>query len=182
MLLEPYLGKDTNLYEWRRTTFLQKTLLERPAKWLPPAYKNYDEFLVAAADRAVRRLAMATKSERIEDWQWRKLDSLDMLHALGRRGILRWLLSITDKLQNGTLYSIRAAQPHHGPAMRFAADVGNWDESLMQIPAGQSGQVGSTHYKDQFPYWYEGKPIQAPFSDAAEEKARRHRLTLKPAS
>src|SRR5207245_9184973 len=47
LLLEPFLGKDTNLYQWRSTTFLQHTLTDRPAKCLPPAYKNSHELLVA---------------------------------------------------------------------------------------------------------------------------------------
>jgi acyl-homoserine lactone acylase PvdQ len=50
------------------------------------------------------------------------------------------------------------------------------------IPAGQSGQPGSEHYTDQFSYWFEGKPIYEPFSDAAEAKVKKHLLTLKPAN
>src|SRR5258707_2809554 len=50
LILEPYLAEQTNLYQWRSTTFLQKILTERPGKWLPPAYKSYDDLLVTAAD------------------------------------------------------------------------------------------------------------------------------------
>jgi penicillin amidase len=181
-LLEPLLGKDTLLYQWRSTTFLQKILTDRPAKWLPPAYKNYDELLAAAADTAVQKMAEETGSPRIEDWPWRKFNSLDMLHPIGRQGLLKWFLSITDKPQSGTAYSVRAATKTHGPAMRFVANPGKWDESILLIPAGQSGQLGSSHYSDQFSYWYEGKPIFAAFSDAAEAAARKHTLTLKPGS
>ena len=109
LILEPYLGNDTNLYAWRSTAFLQKILTDRPAKWLPPAYKNYDELLAATADRAVTMLAEQTKSDRVEDWQWKDLNSLDMLHPLGRDGFLKHLLSITGKPQSGTSYSVRAA-------------------------------------------------------------------------
>jgi len=182
MLLESFLGKDTNLYQWRSTTFLQKILTDRPAKWLPPAYKNYDELLVAAADVAVAKLAEQSKSERAEDWAWKRFNSLDMFHPVGHEGFLKRFLSITDKPQSGTQYSVRAATRTHGPAMRFVGNPGNWDESILLIPAGQSGQPGSSHYSDQFSYWYEGKPIFAPFSDAAEAKARKHTLTLKPGS
>jgi penicillin amidase len=66
--------------------------------------------------------------------------------------------------------------------MRFVANLGNWDNSILLIPAGQSGQPGSSHYSDQFSYWYEGKPIFAPFSDTAEASARKHSLILKPGS
>jgi penicillin amidase len=103
-----------------------------------------------------------------------------MLHPIGRAGLLKLLLSITGKPQSGTMFSPRAAKQHEGPSMRFVANPANWDDSILLIPAGQSGQFGSSHYTDQFSYWYEGKPIVAPFSDAAEASARRHTLTLRP--
>jgi penicillin amidase len=181
MLLEPILGNDTHLYRWRETAFLQRILTERPAHWLPTGYKSYDDFLLAAADRAVAKLAERSESDRIEDWQWKRFASLDMMHPLGREGLLRRLLSITDRPQSGTSFSPRAASKHDGPAMRFVTNPGDWDDSIMLIPAGQSGQPGSEHYSDQFSYWYEGRPIVSPFSDAAEGQARKHTLTLKPA-
>jgi penicillin amidase len=182
LLLEPFLGKETALYQWRSTTFLQEVLTNRPAKWLPAAFKNYDELLAGAADKAVTRLAEQSGSQRIEDWPWKRFNSLDMVHPLGRTGLLKRLLSITNKPQSGTAYSIRAATKTHGPAMRFVANPADWDNSILLIPAGQSGQPGSSHYSDQFPFWYEGKPIFAPFSNAAEAAARKHSLILKPGS
>ena len=182
LLLQPYLGNESGLYSWRRTAFLQKILTDRPAKWLPAGYKTYDEFLMAAGDRAVSKLAELSNKSSVDDWAWKRFDALDMVHPLGRTGLLKMFLSITDKPQSGTAYSPRAATKHHGPAMRFVANLGNWDESIMLIPGGQSGQPGSRHYSDQFPYWYEGRPIYQPFSAAAETSARKHTLTLKPGS
>jgi penicillin amidase len=182
LLLEPFLGKDTNLYQWRSTAFLQKVLTDRPPKWLPAAFKNYDELLAAAADRGVANLAVRSGSDQIPDWPWKRFDSLDMLHYLGREGLLKKLLSITDKPQSGTAYSVRASTKTHGPAMRFVANPGNWDETILVNSTGESGQPGSSHYTDQFSYWYEGRPIFAPFSDAATASARKHSLTLKPGS
>jgi penicillin G amidase len=181
-VLEPFLGDETPLYRWRSIAFLQRILTERPAKWLAKPYKNYDELLVAAADDAVKELTSRTGSARIEDWQWKRFDSLDMLHPLGQEGFLKTLLSISNKPQSGTVFSPWAATPHHGPAMRFVADLANWDDSIMLIPAGQSGQLGSSHYTDQFPYWYKGKSITEPFSEAAETKIRKHTLKLEPAN
>jgi penicillin amidase len=77
---------------------------------------------------------------------------------------------------------VRAATKRHGPSMRFIANLANWDDSIMLIPAGESGQLGSGHYTDQFSYWYEGKPIVTPFTDPAESKSRKHTLTLTPAN
>jgi penicillin amidase len=138
--------------------------------------------LAAAADSAVSNLIKQSQSESVDDWAWKRFNSLDMFHPIGREGVLKRFLSITSKPQSGTQYSVRAATKTHGPAMRFIGNPGNWDQSILLIPGGQSGQPGSSHYSDQFSYWYEGKPIFAPFSDAAEEKARKHTLTLKPGS
>ncbi|HUE55312.1 MAG TPA: penicillin acylase family protein [Candidatus Udaeobacter sp.] len=182
LLVEPFLGKDASLYQWRSTTFLQKILTDRPSKWLPSAYKSYDELLAAAADIAVSKLAGQSKSERVEDWAWSRFNSLEMFHPIGHEGPLKGFLSITDKPLSGTDYSVRRAMKRHGPAMRFVANPANWDESILLLPAGQSGQFGSSHYADQFSYWYEGRPIFAAFSDAAEANARKHTLTLKPGS
>ena len=180
LVLQPLLGDETELYQWRSMAFLQRILTERPPNWLPAAYKNYDELLVAAADESVKRLEKDSGSSQVQDWQWKRFDSLDILHPLGREGWLKKLFSITDKPQSGTSFSPRAATRHHGPAMRMVANVGDWDNSLMVIPGGQSGQLGSSHYSDQFPYWYEAKPVIAPFSDAAEAAVKKHTLTLKP--
>lgn len=180
MILQPYLGSETSLYEWRSTAFLQKILTNRPPKWLPTVYKSYDELLMAAADQSVAKMAEQTSSEHVADWAWKQFDPLEMKHPLGQDGVLKKLLSITGKPQSGTRFSVRAATEHHGPAMRFVANLADWDDSILLLPAGQSGQPGSSHYSDQFAYWYEGKEIRAPFSDAAELKVRKHRLTLQP--
>ena len=176
-----YQGENYSSYLWRSPVFLQKVLEERPERWLPKPYKNYDELLAAAEDGAVVRLERESGRKNISGWKWSRFNSLQMRHPLGHEGLLRWLLSIAARPQNGTHFSIRAANVTTGPAMRFTADLGNWDDSLMLLPAGESGQVGSGHYTDQFSYWFEGKPISAPFSDAAEAQARRHTLTLQPA-
>ena len=176
-----YQGENYSSYLWRSPVFLQKVLEERPERWLPKPYKNYDELLAAAEDGAVVRLERESGHKNISGWKWSRFNSLQMRHPLGHEGLLRWLLSIAARPQNGTHFSIRAANVTTGPAMRFTADLGNWDDSLMLLPAGESGQVGSGHYTDQFSYWFEGKPISAPFSDAAEAQARRHTLTLQPA-
>jgi penicillin amidase len=182
LILKPYLGEETKLYQWRSISFLQRILTERPAKWLPSDYKNYDELLSAAADLSVKRLEERSGHKDPDDWEWRRFNSLDVLHPIGREGLLKKLLSIPDHPQSGTIFSPRAAGHTHGPSERFVANTANWDESIILITGGESGQPGSEHYRDQFSYWYEGKPIYGPFSDAAEAKARRHTLTLKPGS
>jgi penicillin G amidase len=182
LILEPHLGHDTHQYHGRRIAFLQRVLTQRPARWLPSDYKTYEELLSAAADLAVKRLEVETREKDSEDWAWKKFNYLDMLHPLGREGVLKKLLSITGQPQSGTEWSPRAASRDHGPSERFVANLADWDNSILLITGGESGQTGSEHYRDQFQYWFEGKPVYGPFTDRAEAKVKRHTLTLKPAA
>ncbi len=182
LILEPQIGKAAELYDWRKIAFLQRVLTERPARWLPAEFRSYDELLTAAADKAVKHLEERTKDPNPEDWTWKRFNYLDMLHPIGQQGLLKKLLSLADQPQSGTSFSPRAASRHHGPSERFVANLADWDQSIFLITAGQSGQPGSEHYEDQFHYWFEGRPIYGPFSDAAEAKTKKHTLVLKPAN
>jgi penicillin amidase len=193
-LLQPYLGDEVTTYElweplsvyndvwWRDKVFLENVLRERPAAWLPSGFANYDELLMASADDAVAALQKQTGQARESAWNWGQLHPLDMVHPLGRAGLLHRLLSIGPYEQGGAIDTVRAMGVGHGPAMRFVADISNFDQSLMEIPAGESGQYASPYYRDQFVEWFAGRGIPTAFSNAAEDGARAHRLTLLPAS
>src|SRR5271170_6243108 len=191
-LLQPYLGDAVTKYElwepqsvyndvwWRDKVFLENLLRERPAAWLPSGFANYDELLMASADDAVAALQKQTGQATESGWNWGRLHPLDMVHPLGRSGPLHGLLSVGPYGQGGTIDTVRAMGVGHGPAMRFVADLADFDGSLMEIPTGESGQYGSPYYRDQFAEWFAGRGIPAAFSIAAEDAAREHRLTLLP--
>src|SRR5438045_8705164 len=67
LVLEPVLAEDTALYQWRSTTFMQKTLTDRPSNWLQAAYKNSDELMVEVADDAFKKLMEICGSQRVDD-------------------------------------------------------------------------------------------------------------------
>ncbi|HXW18093.1 MAG TPA: penicillin acylase family protein [Candidatus Acidoferrales bacterium] len=191
-LLRPYLVGDPSQYElwepaseynevwWRDKIFLTNLLIDRPAAWLPEEFKSYDDLLMASADQAVQTMAAATPDGDPLHATWGKLHPLEMYHPLGRSGWLQRFLSIGPVEEGGTLDTVKAMGYRHGPAMRFVADLSDFDQSLMEIPAGESGQYASPHYRDQFPEWYAGRGIPAPFSAAAEARIQVHHLKLVP--
>ena len=193
-LLAPYLGDEVTKYElwepqsvyndvwWRDKVFLENVLRERPAAWLPSGFASYDELLMTSADEAVAALQKQTGSANQTSWTWGSLHPLDMVHPLGRSGPLHGIFSIGPYPQGGTVDTVRAMGVGHGPAMRFVADLSNFDQSLMEIPTGESGQYGSRYYRDQFPEWFAGRGIPEPFSAASETRVLVHTLTLLPAS
>jgi penicillin amidase len=62
----------------------------------------------------------------------------------------------------------------------MVADLSNWDNSYMEIVTGESGELGSDHYRDQFPAWFAVQPLPAPYSDAAVTQAAAHTLRFVP--
>jgi penicillin amidase len=147
---------------------------------MPAEFHNYDDFIIASADLAVAELTTSTGRSDPSTWQWGKRNELFMAHPLGQTGILARLLSIGPVEQSGAPGCIKAMGSTHGPSMRMVADTSDWDRSFMEITTGESGVVGSAHYADQFPAWFAGKPLPAPFSAAAVQHATVHTLHLMP--
>jgi penicillin amidase len=66
------------------------------------------------------------------------------------------------------------------PSWRQILHAGQWDESRVSMPSGQSGHPLSPHYFDQNEIWREGRYRVQPFSRQAVQAASRHRLLLVP--
>jgi penicillin amidase len=64
---------------------------------------------------------------------------------------------------SGSSTSIKQTSTALGPSMRFVADLGNWDGSLNNIDIGQSGQILSRHYRDQWDSYYVGRSFSMQF-------------------
>jgi len=67
------------------------------------------------------------------------------------------------------------------PAMRFVTEVGNWDETVLVLPVGQSGRPWSAHYSDQIESWLVGGAQRFPFSSDAVGQSAVAWLELVPA-
>jgi penicillin amidase len=178
ILLQPYYGETTAT---GGEIFLERILREQPADWLPPGTTNYDVLLIASADRAVADLTNSMNQKDIAAWTWGNRNKLLMTHPLGASGILAKIFSIGPVAHAGGPGCIDALGRSEGPSMRLVADLSNWDNSFMEITTGESGQLGSDHYSDQYPSWFARTPLPAPYSDAAVQRATAHTLRLEPA-
>jgi len=67
------------------------------------------------------------------------------------------------------------------PAMRFVTDVGNWDDTVLVLPVGQSGRPWSRHYSNQISSWLNVEAVRFPFSREAIDTAAAVRIELVPA-
>ncbi len=185
MLLEPRLGADYKLYHWgMQSVALENILLRQPPRWLPANYPNYDELLAAAVE-AVVTSREAPKS--LGSWTWGKARPFRLEHpVLGEIPVLRRWAGPGRYQASGDGYTVK--QMGHGeshayqqaPSERMTVDFSNLDTSTMNIVTGQSGQIFSPHYLDQWQAWMKGRSFVFPFSDGAVERAKRHELRLEP--
>ncbi len=66
------------------------------------------------------------------------------------------------------------------PPNAITADLSDFDQSTLNTVTGQSGNLLSPYYMDQWQAWYEGTTFPLPFSQEALAKMKQHSLLLKP--
>jgi penicillin amidase len=182
-------------YEWagaERPAGLYTILDEPGAKWFDDIgtidrKETRDDIYVLAARDAIERLQRDHGSA--DDWNWAAMHAARFTHPLSAGGFaLRWLFDRgpSEIVGDGTTVMrvsfnrLRPFQAWEVPSWRQVLDVGNWDESRVVLPGGQSGHPLSPHYFDQNEMWRRGEYRPQPFSRAAVDLARRHRMLLLP--
>ena len=180
-ILKPRLGDDLSGYRWPMSTvFLENVLTNNWTRWLPPGDADFDVTLMRSLEEGVRRIPQLLGSRDHAAWRWGNTIPLTFQHPLGGLRFLGRGLNVGPFPQAGTGTTVKQTTPSHGVSMRMVVDFANFDSSVQNITLGQSGQVFSPHYRDQFEAWYNGRSFPLLFSDAAVEKGAIHRLTLEP--
>jgi penicillin amidase len=132
-------------------------------------------------EAGVKQIPSRVGSRSHEAWKWGNTILLTFYHPLGQAfPLLGRRLNVGVFPQAGTATTVKATTSQHGPSMRMVVDFLNLDHSLQNITLGESGQVFSPYYKDQFDAWYTGRSFPMSFSDAAVEQATVHKLVLEP--
>ncbi|HXW15641.1 MAG TPA: penicillin acylase family protein [Terriglobia bacterium] len=181
-ILKPKLGDDLSDYHWPMSTiFLQNVLEQNLTRWLPPGDTDFYMTLMKSLEEGVRQIPALVHSQNHTAWKWGNTIPLTFHHPLsgGLPFLGRWL-DVGPFPQAGTGTTVKQTTPHLGPSMRMVVDFSDLDHSMQNITLGESGQVSSPYYRDQFPAWYNGKSIPMLFSDAAVEKGEVHKLVLEP--
>lgn len=179
LLLQPKLGLEWEKYSWFGSTVaLEKIVTARPKRWLPKEYADFDGLLSAAVTGALNDPAAP---QELTTWKYGNAYPLQIEHPIfGAIPFLRTLAGPGTHPQAGSSLTVKAAGRAFGASERATYDLSNLDGSNLNIVVGQSGQVFSPHYMDQFAAWSSGKSFPLAYSAEAIDKAAQHRLTLQP--
>lgn len=182
-------------YEWagaEKPAGLYTLLDDRTNRWWDDITtveirETRDEiFLTAAQDAEIlMRNEYGGESSR----GWDRLHAARFSHPLGNVAFpFRWLFDRGPVPVEGDGTTVMRIswnrldrfQAWEYPSWRQLFDVGQWDDSRVILPGGQSGHPLSPFYFDQNDRWRQGQYRRQPFSRTAVSAAARHRLLLVP--
>jgi penicillin amidase len=180
-VLVPKLGANLTGYRWAMSTvFLQNAMAQNLARWLPPGDADFNVTLMKSLNDAVGRIPALVHSHDHAAWKWGDVIPLTFHHPLDAVPLLGRWLDVGPFPQAGTGTTVKQTTTRLGPSMRMVVDFSDLDQSVQNITLGESGQVSSSYYRDQFSAWYNGTSFPMLFRDAAVEKGAVHRLRLEP--
>jgi len=187
ILLQPHLGKpkgdEWQLYTWGEMSYVEEELVEhQPARWLPAQYRSWNDLLTSAVATG---LHAGHAPLILANWPYGATHRLDLEHPIfGTSPALRAAVDLpvgTGSVPlSGDGSTVRQSKGVLGPSERFTADLSNLDNSTLNIVMGESGNLLSPWFHDQWDAWYTGSTFPMPFSALAVDKAATHTLTLLP--
>jgi penicillin G amidase len=151
-----------------RPAVIEALLRQRPSGWVPN--DDWDAWLVnnlsSALQEGRRRQGMP-----ISAWKWGRMLEWNLAHPVGRQfPLLNQFFDIGPVWMSGSGTTVKQTTATIGPSERMIVDLGNLDNSVQNLTAGESGFVASGHYKDQWSAYYVGKsfPMEFDHVDAKE--------------
>jgi penicillin amidase len=159
-------------YEIQISSAVVETLLrQRPAGW----FRDYDETILRAFVDALAE-GRRMQGHDVKKWRWGKYLSVTIENPVVHRiPYVGNYFDIVATPMSGAGTTVKQTSQKIAPSMRMTADLGDWNRSLMNVQIGQSGQILSGHYRDEWLDWYYGR------TEPMEWKANRQELTFLPA-
>lgn len=138
---------------------IERLFRERPADW----FADYDEVLVRTLADAVEEGKRMQGRDSLK-WDYGRYNEAAIEHPVaGGLPLVGSYFSIGRVPMSGSTTTVKQTTPRLGPSLRFVADLADWDRSLENVTIGQSGQILSPHYKDQWKAYYGGTSFPMQF-------------------
>jgi penicillin G amidase len=126
-------------------------------------FRDPDDALLAALAAAIAE-GRKTQGSDVARWDWGRYNLLTIKHPVGSQvPVFGAYFNVGPVEMSGASTTVKQTSPTLGPSMRFVADVANWDGSLNNVDIGESGQILSRHYKDQWDAYYVGRSFPMQF-------------------
>jgi penicillin amidase len=141
---------------------IEKLLRERPKEW----FKDFDKFLLDNFAEAVAE-GRRIQGRDLAKWDYGRYNAMVLDNPVaGRLPLVGKYFNIGRVAMKGSAETVlqKPLGAVFGPSMRMVVDFANIDQSMQNITLGESGQVLSGHYRDQWDEWLNGRSFPMQFS------------------
>jgi penicillin amidase len=140
---------------------LRNLLQTRPSGWFDSWDLTLEKALADGLDEG-RRM----QGDSFKRWRYGDYLKLEIDHPVGHNlPVIGKYFDIGPVQMSGSSTSVKQTSKKMGPSMRLNADLSNWDNSLLNVPIGQSGEILSSHYKDEWEAYYNGTSFPMQFKN-----------------
>jgi penicillin amidase len=141
---------------------------EQPKQW----FSDWDAEILTALGKALeegRRL----QGRDVGRWAYGAFMGLELKNpVISQIPVVGNWFDIGPVPMSGSSTTVKQTTRRLGPSMRFVADLSDWNNSLNNLTLGESGQVLSRHYKDQWTAWWVGKSYPMQWSNITGDVLR----------
>jgi penicillin G amidase len=140
-------------------SLIEKLLRERPPNW----FRDYDQMLLRALADGLEE-GTRIQGRDLKRWQYGSWLRVEIDHPVIHQ--IPWIgkyFDIGPLPMSGSATSVKQTSRGLMPSMRMTVEPGDWDQSLLNELTGQSGQILSRHYRDQWPDYYAGRSYRMQF-------------------
>ena len=165
--------KAADAWDWQIAPSAVESILRSDGRgW----FKDLDETLVRCLTDAYEE-GRRMQGGNVKGWRYGTYNELTVKHPLADSiPVVGKFFNIGPTPMSGSSTTVKQTTRRIGPSMRFIADLSSWDGSLNNITIGQSGEILSSHYNDQWDAYYVGTSFPMQF-DRIDAKAT---LTFDP--
>ena len=144
---------------------VESLLRNRPAGWVPG--NDWDGWLCKSLESALEQ-GRQRQGTPVSSWRWGRMLQWNIAHPVANQfppllHFLRGYFNIGPVEMSGASTSVKQTTTTLGPSERLVVDLGNLENSVVNITTGESGMVASTHYKDEWPAYYAGQSFPMQF-------------------
>jgi penicillin amidase len=132
---------------------LEKLFRARPPGW----FDDYDATLLRGLAGAVEE-GSRIQGSNVGKWQYGRYTEMTITHPVLHS--ISWIGKYFDLgpvPMSGSTTTVKQLTRRLGPSMRMVADLSDWENSLLNVTLGQSGQILSRHYRDEWDRYYVGE-------------------------
>jgi penicillin amidase len=184
----PVLLSAAEFYGHDTTTMLR--LLSDPDSWWIRQAGGREALITKSLGEAVGWLRAKLGADPA-GWGWGRIHRVTFGHPLALQKPLDQVFNLGPFPVGGDTDTVcqmamAPADPYDctewAPSFRQIVDMGDLDRSLVMVPPGQSGQLGSPHYGDLAPLWLRGEYQTMLWTREQVEREGKSKLTLKAQS